>query len=146
MRDVNDLRTERPGRPAVQPSDGERVAVFVYGTLKRGHCRAAMLAGQKFAGTARTHPWYRLHDLGSYPALVPAKDGREIEGEVWHIDPSYMARLDQVEGVDRGLYRRGPIDLQPPFDTQHVTAWFYLHDVNAFRNCGVSWSAPATRM
>ena len=60
------------------------VLLFVYGTLKRGHCRARMLDGQRFIGGVQTKPIYRLVNCGKYPGLIRADtaDGRAIEGEL----------------------------------------------------------------
>jgi len=91
--------------------------IFVYGTLKRGYCRAANLVGQQFLGEAKTLAHYRLFDCGSYPGLVEAENGLEILGEVWTVDAACLRQLDLVEAVEEGLYRRGPIKLQPPFDS-----------------------------
>ena len=60
--------------------------LFVYGTLKRGGCRHAPLACQRFLGEARTAPLYRLYDLGSYPGLVPADEGGDVvHGELYEV-------------------------------------------------------------
>jgi gamma-glutamylaminecyclotransferase len=113
--------------------------VFVYGTLMRGDCRHGALAGQEFAGEARTIAAYRMYDVGTYPALVEAADGVEIEGEVWRVSAACRARLDAVEGVDEGLYARRTIRLQPPFDTSPVEAYFYLQSTSGMRDCGSRW-------
>ena len=85
--------------------------IFVYGTLKRGFCRAHLLTGQQFLGEARTQPLYRMFNCGTYPGLklVP-KDGLPIVGELWSVDSECLARLDREEGVAEGLYRRQLID------------------------------------
>ena len=86
---------------------------FIYGTLKRGHGRSALLDGQHFLGEKKTAPRYRLFTTGSFPALVDAGranvmlPGMSIEGELWQIDDECLAVLDRVEGVDSGLFERG---------------------------------------
>lgn len=116
-----------------------KVALFVYGTLKRGGCRAHHLRGQEFLGTARTAPKYRMYNCGEYPGLVEAEDGLPIEGELWRIDEACLKKLDEVEGVDAGLYRRGTIELGPPYENEAAIAYFYCPDVTDLPDCGARW-------
>ena len=89
--------------------------IFVYGTLKRGDVRAPLLAGQVFIGGAQTLPAYRLFNVGPYPAMVEAQpngfSGLSITGELWRVDQVCLARLDEEEGLDEGLYERRMIEL-----------------------------------
>jgi gamma-glutamylcyclotransferase (GGCT)/AIG2-like uncharacterized protein YtfP len=36
-----------------------------------------------------------------------------------------LARLDELEGVAEGLYRRERVPLQPPFDQEDVDTYIY---------------------
>jgi len=122
--------------------NGTRQKLFVYGTLKRGYCRAHALAGQRFLGTARTTSKYRLYDCGDYPGLVRAADGkrgRSIVGELWNIDESCLPVLDEMEGVSAGLYERAAVHLQPPHDGEYVVSYFYRRSVQGLRDCGSHW-------
>ncbi|NIL97910.1 MAG: gamma-glutamylcyclotransferase [Planctomycetales bacterium] len=111
--------------------------LFIYGTLKRGQSRHALLSGQRFLGTARTQPAYRLYDLGAYPGLVADQRGYQVEGEVWEIDDQCLARLDQVEGVPR-LYRRAIVQLQ---GGRHAGVQTYLYEgpLADQADCGARW-------
>ena len=120
-------------------SSQNKQRLFIYGTLKRGHSRAANLAGQQFLGEVRTLARYRLFDCGSYPGLVEYEKGLEIIGEVWEVDAACLQQLDLVEAVDAGLYRRGSIQLQPPFDFE-VESYFYLLPVETLTDCGDCWN------
>lgn len=113
--------------------------LFVYGTLKRGQPRHRFLAGQKFLGTARTLPLYRLFNLGDYPGLVERGDGRSIEGEIWEVDSDCLAILDAVEGCDKGLYRRANIQLVSPHDQITVFSYFYEKAIDGKADCGTRW-------
>ena len=113
--------------------------LFVYGTLKRGQCRARFLADQQYVGTVRTQAEWRLYDLGDYPGLVRADDGVAIEGELWHVDHVCLKLLDREEGCDENLYRREPIELAPPHDGLAVVTYVYQQSVNGARSCGTSW-------
>jgi gamma-glutamylaminecyclotransferase len=87
------------------------VILFVYGTLKKGHGRNVILAGQKFLREAKTTPNYALYDLGAFPAMVKdSKNGVSVEGELWEIDPDFVSYLDMVEGSPH-FYKLEKIEL-----------------------------------
>ena len=113
--------------------------LFLYGTLKRGGVSAHLLAGQRFVGPARTRAAFRLYELEGYPGLVPAEGGNAVEGELWEVDPACLVRLDQWEGVDQGLYARGPVALQPPHDGARAEAYFYRRSVAGKRDLGTNF-------
>jgi gamma-glutamylcyclotransferase (GGCT)/AIG2-like uncharacterized protein YtfP len=114
--------------------------IFVYGTLKRGDVRSENLRSQRFIAAARTRPEYRMVDCGDYPGLVEVEtDGREIEGELYDVTPECLLELDDVEGVDEGLYARRMIRLQPPFDATLAEAYFYLPSIAGMPDCGTQW-------
>ncbi len=117
--------------------------LFVYGTLQRGRVNHGQLAGQRFVGPARTVPGFRLHDLGGYPGLVshPAAE-TGVSGEVWAVDAAALARLDAFEGVGEGLYRRGPMALQAPFEGALVEAYFPVADLTGRPVVGDTWRGP----
>ncbi|MEW4528969.1 gamma-glutamylcyclotransferase family protein [Maioricimonas sp. JC845] len=119
--------------------NAQSTSVFVYGTLMRGDCRHRVLAGQEFLGEARTEGRYRMFDVGSYPGLVESTDGLAIEGEVYRVDNDCLRVLDQVEGVELGLYERRRIALQAPFGTAPVEAYFYLRNTHGLKDCGSRW-------
>jgi len=107
--------------------------IFVYGTLKRGGSNHHHLAGQTFLCEGRTGPGFRLFDLGAYPGMVAHADGRSVPGEVWAVDPECLARLDVLEGVAEGLYRRDRVTLFPPFADRPVETYFYARTVEGRR-------------
>jgi gamma-glutamylcyclotransferase (GGCT)/AIG2-like uncharacterized protein YtfP len=117
--------------------------IFVYGTLKRGHGNHHYLAGQKFVGEAVTVPKYRLIDLGSFPGLFcDDPDGLEVRGEVWDVDETTLARLDQLEGYDPedyagSLYWRESIDVPGFADVQA----YFITDAHLGRSrrTGAEW-------
>ena len=113
--------------------------IFVYGSLKLGYALHYLLEGQSFRGPATTCPLYRIFDLGSYPGLVDWPEGLAVQGELYEVDAECLKRLDEAEGVDEGLYARRIIKLQPPFDRDETSAWFWLDKVGGLRDCGTSW-------
>jgi len=115
--------------------------LFVYGTLKRGDCRAYLLMHATCLGEAVTAPLYKLFTHGPYPALVDAgrvgSTGMAIHGELYEVDAPTLARLDEEEGVDEGLYQRKPIKLvDQPAEAQ---AYFYLRSIESMSDCGDRW-------
>jgi gamma-glutamylcyclotransferase (GGCT)/AIG2-like uncharacterized protein YtfP len=114
--------------------------VFVYGTLKRGGANHHLLAGQEFAGAARTQPGFALYDLDGYPGMVADAEAREgITGEVWRVDDACIVLLDELEGTEEGLYRREAVALDPPFSNQTVEAYLYLRSVSDRLRTGPDW-------
>jgi gamma-glutamylaminecyclotransferase len=114
--------------------------IFVYGTLKRGNSNHHFLAGQTFAGEARSAPGYALYDLAGYPGMV--RQGADLEGvsgEVWSVDDECLARLDALECTAAGLYRRETVPLGDPFSGQRVEAYIYLRSVSDCRRVGPEW-------
>jgi gamma-glutamylaminecyclotransferase len=111
--------------------------VFVYGTLKRGGGNHRHLAGQKFVGEARTTPGFRLFDLGEYPGMVAHADDRAgVSGEIWAVDADCLARLDVLEGIAEGLYRRELVPLLAPFADRKVESYIYARTVEGLRDLG----------
>ena len=121
----------------------DRSLIFVYGSLKRGFALHRFLSQQDFVATASTQPHYRLFDCGTYPAMVKvAVGGRSVKGELFRVDQQCLVRLDDVEGVEEGLYVRDPVCLCSPFETCGAMAWFFLPSTKGLLDCGSEW--PAT--
>ena len=114
--------------------------LFVYGTLKRGGSNHHFLTGQEFVGEARTAPGFRLYDLGGYPGMVTNPGDRDgVMGEIWAVDAAALRRLDGLEGLDQGLYRRDVVPLLPPFAEQPIETYLYNRSVKNRREIGGAW-------
>ncbi|MFT3869395.1 MAG: gamma-glutamylcyclotransferase family protein [Nibricoccus sp.] len=114
--------------------------VFVYGTLKHGGSNHHLMAGQQFIAIAKTEPLYKLYSIGAYPGMVDVPtNGNPIEGEIWAVDADCLAKLDRLEGLDEGLYKRVPIRLQPPNNVSMVEGYLYLPSIAGRRDCGTYW-------
>ena len=116
--------------------------LFVYGTLKRGFCRAQFLAGQRFLQEVLTEPSYRIYNCGTYPGLKEDPSGMPIHGELWEVDADCLKRLDVEEGVSEQLYSRRAIHLNPA--VPGVEAYFYLPAVGGMPDCGSRWTHEHT--
>ena len=87
--------------------------LFVYGTLQPGESRWHELAQFVVDEGVRTTVPGTVYDTGlDYPAakFSPATPADLIQGRVYEFDSAQidvaLARLDEVEGAVRGLYRR----------------------------------------
>ncbi len=103
-------------------------AVFVYGTLKQGECRARFWPREPIAVESAVIRG-RLYDLGPYPALVPGDD--QVRGELWHFDvedmPATLRVLDEIEGATQlgnAYYRRIVVECRGD-DGQSYEAFAY---------------------
>ena len=113
--------------------------VFVYGTLKRGEQNHHWLQGASWEGEAELNGVV-LHDLGPFPMAVVG-EGR-ISGEVYAVEGSGLARLDELEGYPR-LYDRQVLSLN-----DGRRAWVYLGRPRQVRHApvvaGGSWHSKKT--
>jgi gamma-glutamylcyclotransferase (GGCT)/AIG2-like uncharacterized protein YtfP len=115
--------------------------IFVYGTLRRGCSNHSFLDGQAYVGPAETEPGFALYALDGYPGMVAGADNAAIvSGEVWSVDDACLARLDELEGTDEGMYVREAVPLRPPFEGRRVEAYLYLLGVDGRARLGNSWS------
>ena len=82
-----------------------------------------------------------MYDYGGFPAVVSvSKNGRGIEGELWEIDAGLLTQLDQLEGVDQGLYERSTVNLLAPNDQfPEVIIYLYLRDVAELPEVVARW-------
>ena len=115
--------------------------VFVYGTLKRGCSNHHFLTGQTFVAEARTAPGFRLYSLGGFPGMITQEGDREgVTGEIWSVDADALVRLDGLEGVDEGMYRREAVPLQPPHADLGIEGYVYARSVAGRKDLGSTWT------
>lgn len=96
-------------RAALDEARSRAVRVFVYGSLLSGEPNHRLLAEARRIGPARTAPYFRLVDLGGFPAMVHDGAGHVV-GELYEVDRSTLAALDRLEGCPR-FYERTVIAL-----------------------------------
>ena len=115
--------------------------LFVYGTLKPGCSNHHFLSGQKFIGKAETAPGFRLFELDGHPGMVArAEDQDGVEGEVWAVDAEALVRLDGLEGLAEGMYRREAVPLRGPFANRGIEGYIYNRSVEGRRDMGGVWN------
>lgn len=114
--------------------------VFLYGTLKRGGSNHAFVARQRFLGTARTTPGFTLYSLGDYPGMVRAPgDTAGVTGELWVVDDTCLAELDQLEGLGEGLYERIDVVLAPNPLAGSAQTYLYARAHDGLAPIGDTW-------
>ena len=126
----------------LQMAASKATMIFVYGTLKTGESRNVHLQSQRFIGTTRTLPDYRMYRVDEYPGLIEVAkgSGNSIEGELWLVDEQGLETLDAVEGVDQGYYERRVIRIaESTYSQIMVEAYFYLKPIGASPDCGTRW-------
>lgn len=96
--------------------------VFVYGTLKEGHCNHRPLEESEFLGRTCIEGKYSLLDLGFYPAVCDnstLEGDQQIFGEVYEVTQDTLYSLDLIEGHPSYYTRR---KVSTPFGN----AWVYF--------------------
>jgi gamma-glutamylcyclotransferase (GGCT)/AIG2-like uncharacterized protein YtfP len=81
-----------------------RHRVFVYGTLMKGEHHHEVLKEATFIGLSETEPSFELVQIDYYPALLSEGTTRII-GEVYEVDESTLAKLDELEEVPHYFVR-----------------------------------------
>jgi gamma-glutamylaminecyclotransferase len=84
-------------------------SMFVYGTLRQGEPRHALLGGAEFVGAASTPPAFHLVDVGPYAALVRG-GATAVAGELYRVTLE-MRRVIDVELQVPLLFSRETIQL-----------------------------------
>ena len=126
-------RAPRPASRATFPTSVNEL-VFFYGTLMAGFDRRRRAGiDDKLRYIGRGAIAGALFDLGLYPALVAATDGR-VWGEVYEMTdaPVVLAALDDIEGYrpddpDSSLYLRAQTEVTLP-DGSQAQAWAYFYN------------------
>lgn len=116
--------------------------LFIYGTLKRGGENERYLEGQNFLGPALTAAGYRLYRLEGYPGMVEdAGSPHGVAGELWAVDRACLERLDELEGLDEGLYTRAPVRLATPSHLPRAETYLYRRSLGGAPELGGEWRA-----
>jgi gamma-glutamylaminecyclotransferase len=93
------------------------IRLFVYGTLKRGFpLHEVGLAGQQFVGAYRTVMTYPMVIAGPWftPMMLNEPGlGLRVCGELYEVEYSRMATLDEIEHTGKPGSFRGSIDVEP---------------------------------
>lgn len=109
--------------------------VFVYGTLKRGYPNAHVgMPRAQYLGDYRTVQCYPLVIGGRWrsPYLINEPGvGFQVTGEVYEVDDTVLAELDELESIHRSDgYRRIRVAVEPatPERLPLGAVWTYLRE------------------
>ena len=88
-------------------------------------------------GSARTQPGLTLLDLGAYPGLVASDEATAtVDGELYDVPAAMWDRLDAIEAVEHGLYRRVVVALD---DGREAVSYLFTGDRTWARPAGACW-------
>lgn len=104
--------------------------VFVYGSLKKGFWNNVVLGNSNLLGEAFTTEDFFMTSVG-FPYIIPKNlvtksdvNLLPIKGEVYEIDTDEtLRRLDNLEGISYGHYKRTPITVIINDNVEEVMAY-----------------------
>ena len=94
----------------MEPTNLNHTFLFVYGTLRRGYSNHTLLASAHFVGEAATIEEYGFYlgpdEYAPGEPEIPFLSAKPkvgdsavyVRGEVWEVDSSTLAQLDELEG------------------------------------------------
>lgn len=103
--------------------------VFVYGTLKKGFSNhPALGASSKMIAKARVEGFAMYKsDTSQYPvAIISMEHDNKIFGEVYEVDNGTLNLLDDIEGVDRQIFRRITVPVTEEKTGKEYEAYMYI--------------------
>lgn len=99
--------------------------VFVYGTLRKGHCNHHLLKDAHFYGIGSTETLCAMYLKNGYPYITSTESRYPIVGELFSVDDDTLVALDRFEGHPRHYERRE----QPVIvGDERYMAWIYFRD------------------
>jgi gamma-glutamylcyclotransferase (GGCT)/AIG2-like uncharacterized protein YtfP len=114
--------------------------LFVYGMLKRGGELHSELASQKvrFLGPAKIKGRLFLIEGEPYPGAIPTDSREYVKGELYELEEpaKALARLDEVEQCDEGVYTRKLVDGW--LGGKKITTWVYFYAKPVKRNLQIT--------
>ena len=81
------------------------VLLFTYGLLMYGFKLHKVISHCRFVGRGRVRG-YVIYNLGGYPGAVIGESRDVVFGEVYDVDVETLRVVDEIEGVDEGVYKR----------------------------------------
>ncbi len=112
--------------------------LWVYGTLRHGESNHHFLTGCSFVGMACCpgflfsvqghYPVFKPYNLSPQPPLCLRRGarGEVVIGEIYQIKPELWPRLDELEGIAEGYYRRASFPVSPAIVPGEAQALVYV--------------------
>lgn len=106
--------------------EAPKTQIFVYGTLRRGHCNHGALVSSTFVGPAFLQGQFRCVELGWFPGVQRTeKEQSTIYGELYEdINMETLEYIDTIEGHP-SFYERRRLVVRTPEGKRK--AWVYIH-------------------
>jgi gamma-glutamylcyclotransferase (GGCT)/AIG2-like uncharacterized protein YtfP len=101
--------------------------LWAYGTLRHGESNHPLLTGCSFMGMA-CQPGLLFSVQGHYPVFKPdqTQGGEVVIGELYQIKPELWPRLDELEGIEEGYYRRASFPISSAIVPGEAQALVYV--------------------
>ena len=99
--------------------------VFVYGTLRKGHCNHHLLKDSCCYGVGSSEACFAMYLKNGYPYVTSSEYRYPIVGELYSVDDDILAALDKFEGHPRHYERR---EIPVVMGKDRYNAWIYLRD------------------
>jgi gamma-glutamylcyclotransferase (GGCT)/AIG2-like uncharacterized protein YtfP len=99
--------------------------IFVYGTLRKGHCNHHLLKDAYCYGIGSSEASYAMYLKNGYPYITSSESRYSIVGELYSVDDDTLSQLDRFEGHPRYYERREkPVIVG---ESRYI-AWMYFRD------------------
>ena len=99
--------------------------VFVYGTLRKGHCNHHLLKDSHCYGVGCSEAWYAMYLKNGYPYVTSTESRYPIVGELYSVHDETLVTLDKFEGHPRYYERR---EVPVIIGEKRYVAWMYFRD------------------
>jgi len=99
--------------------------VFVYGTLRKGHCNHHLLKEACCHGVGSSEACYAMYLKNGYPYITSSEARYQIVGELYSVEYDTLVALDKFEGHPRYYERR---EIPVIVGEKRCTAWIYFRD------------------
>ena len=99
--------------------------IFVYGTLRKGHCNHHLLKDAHCYGVGSSEASYAMYLKNGYPYITSSEARYPIVGELYSVDDDTLAQLDKFEGHPRYYERR---EIPVIMREERYDAWMYFRD------------------
>jgi gamma-glutamylaminecyclotransferase len=99
--------------------------IFVYGTLRKGHCNHHLLKDASCYGVGSSEACFAMYLKNGYPYITSSESRYPIVGELYSVDDDTLAQLDKFEGHPRYYERR---EIAVIVGEDRYNAWMYFRD------------------
>ena len=110
---------------------------FGYGSNLDRVAMAERCPDARYLGVARLSGWTLYMDSNGYATI--AEEGGAVEGTLWLVSEADIASLDDYEGIDRGLYEKRTVTVDPVVAETCASS-------SVCHSCGSIWRSSSMRL